>query len=329
MKKRNWIFVSILSSLIVAWLSASLTLMYKVFVDPPQNDRSNPQPGRFYDDDIVECTKETDEAIEKLHENYMPEEVTITTDDGLTLPGYFYINENKTENTFLCVHGYNTNSDFAFGAIVEPILKAGYNCFLVNHRHFSGHEGKFTGFGILEKNELIKWIESVNSYFPNGKIVLYGTSMGAATIMQASDQDLTENVVGFIEDCGFTTCYDEFNYLMKSVTHLPPEPIIGSMGLMAKAFLGLDIKGSDSREALKNTKLPALFIHGGRDNFVPTYMVEECYEACGSEDKKLVIYETARHVHSHFKYPDEYEQEIFSFADRVCGKEKQEEETEK
>ena len=88
---------------------------------------------------------------------------------------------------------------------------------------------------------------------------------------------------------------------------------------MSKALLDLDIKTSDSREALKNTKLPALFIHGGRDNFVPTYMVQECFDACGSEDKKLVIYDEARHTQSHFRYPKEYEKEIFGFADRICG----------
>jgi len=317
MKKSAWLFAAVFSALLLGWLSGVSFLTYKTFVSPPKNDRENPKPNKFYDEDVVEATMETTEAIQRIKEKYTPVEVSITTDDGLTLPGYFYINENKTENTIVCVHGYNTNSDFAFATMIEPIMEHGYNCFLVNHRHFGGNEGKFTGFGILEKDELIKWIECVNSFFPNGKIILYGTSMGAATIMQASDQDLTENVVGFIEDCGFTTCYDEFSYLMKSVVHLPSKPIIDTMSVMTKALLDLDIKASDSREALKNTKLPALFIHGGRDNFVPTYMVEECYEACGSEDKKLIIYDTARHVHSHFKYPDQYEKDFFEFADRI------------
>ncbi len=316
MKKGSWLLVSILTALILTWLSTISIMLYKVFVNPPKSDRSNPQPGRFYDDDIVEATKETDDAIIRIQEKFKPDEVSITTDDGLTLPGFFYINENKTENTFVCVHGYNTNSDFAFAAMVEPILNAGYNCFLVNHRHFGGHEGKFTGFGILEKDELRKWIDCVNEYFPNGKIMLYGTSMGAATIMQASDQELP-NVVGFIEDCGFTTCYDELNYLMGSVVKIPTKPFISSLGVMTKAFLDLDIKASDSREALKNTKLPALFIHGGRDNFVPTEMVQECFDACGSEDKKLIIYDEARHVQSHFKYPEQYEKDIFEFAERI------------
>ncbi len=319
MKKVPWLFASILTAVLLAWVSAISFMMYKVFVNPPKSDRENPQPGRFFDDDLADATKETDDAIIRLRENYNPEEVSITTDDGLTLPGYFYINENKTENTFICVHGYNTNSDFAFAAMVEPILNAGYNCFLVNHRHFGGHEGKFTGFGILEKNELIKWIDCVNSYFPNGKILLYGTSMGAATIMQASDQDLP-NVVGVIEDCGFTTCYDELSYLMRSVVKIPTKPVISSLGVLTKAFLDLDIKASDSREALKNTKYPFLFIHGGRDNFVPTEMVQECYDACGSEDKKLIIYDEARHTQSHFKYPEKYEKDIFEFAERVFNK---------
>ena len=317
MKKYQKVLAAVGGAAALAYTAGVVFLTYKVFIKPPEPERENPQAGRFYDDDISDAAKETNDAIANLEAKYNPEEVYIYTDDGLTLPGYFYINENGSKNTFVCVHGYNTDSDFAFATMVEPILEAGYNCFLVNHRHFGGHEGKFTGFGILEKDELIKWIECVNSYFPDGKIILYGTSMGAATIMQASDKDLTENVVGFIEDCGFTTCYDEFRYLTKSVLHIPTKPIVDGVNVLTKAFLDLDIKTSDSREALKNTKLPALFIHGGRDNFVPTYMVEECYEACGSEDKKLIIYDTARHVHSHFKYKEQYEKEIFDFAERI------------
>ncbi|MBQ7203064.1 MAG: alpha/beta hydrolase [Eubacterium sp.] len=318
MKKVSKIIAMAFGAGAAIWAAGVSFLVYKTFFNPPEPEREQPQANRFYDDDIADAAKITSDAIRNLQEKYEPAEVFITTDDGITLPGFFYINENKTENTFVCVHGYNTDSDFAFAAMVEPILQAGYNCFLVNHRRFGGHEGKFTGFGILEKEELVKWIDCVNSYFPNGKIILYGTSMGAATIMQASDKDLP-NVVGFIEDCGFTTCYDEISFLLKSVLHLPSKPITESMGFVTKALLDLDLKSSDSREALKNTNLPALFIHGGRDNFVPTYMVEECYEACASEDKKLIIYDTARHVHSHFKYPEQYEKDIFEFAKRIFG----------
>ena len=319
MKKLTKIITAMGAVTALAYTTFVTFLTYKTFISPPVPERESPKANKFYDDDIAQAAKETSDAIDALNEKYQPEEVFIYTDDGLTLPGYFYINENGSKNTVVCVHGYNTDSSFAFATMVEPILNNGYNCFLVNHRHFGGHEGRFTGFGILEKDELIKWIELVNSYFPDGKIILYGTSMGAATIMQASDQDLTENVVGFIEDCGFTTCYDEMGYLTKSVLHLPSKPIIEGVNVLTKAFLDLDIKTSDSREALKNTTLPALFIHGGRDNFVPTYMVEECYEACGSEDKKLIIYDTARHVHSHFKYKEQYEKDIFEFTERIFG----------
>ncbi|MBR6392593.1 MAG: hypothetical protein IKS12_04835, partial [Eubacterium sp.] len=110
MKKGSWLFISILTAIIVSWLSAISVMLYKVFIDPPQTDRENPDPGLFFDDDYAEATKATDDAIARLQENYTAEEVSITTDDGLTLPGYFYINEKPTENTFICVHGYNTNS---------------------------------------------------------------------------------------------------------------------------------------------------------------------------------------------------------------------------
>ena len=45
---------------------------------------------------------------------------------------------------------------------------------------------------------------------PKAKIVLHGVSMGAATTMMTTGEDLPENVVLAIEDCGFTSVYDIF-----------------------------------------------------------------------------------------------------------------------
>ena len=148
--------------------------------------------------------------------------------------------------------------------------------------------------------------------------MLYGVSMGAATVMQASNKDLTNNVVGIIEDCGFTTCWEEFKFVINNTAHLPSFPLLNILGLLTKVFLKLDLKKCDSRKSVAETKLPMLFVHGDADVFVPTKMAYECYEACNT-DKQIIIYEGAAHAQSNFRHPEKYENDLLSFADSVTG----------
>ena len=157
-----------------------------------------------------------------------------------------------------------------------------------------------------------------NRYFPDGKIVLYGISMGADTVMQASGLPLPESVVGIVEDCGFTSAYEEFRHMLKSMAHLPGFPLLNILGWQCKRFLKLDIKANDSRKCVAATKLPMLFLHGDADAFVPAAMAKECCAACAG-DKRLVVFEGAAHAQSHFRHPEQYEREFFAFVEHVTS----------
>lgn len=306
----------ILAVLVLLLFLGCLLSLYFIFFSPPEADRENTKPDKLLGgDNLGKVIKECDETTERIKKEYAHETVSVKTDDGLTLFGDFYINKNKTKNTLLCVHGYNSAGYYEFATMVEPILNAGFNCFLVNNRMAYPSEGKHTGFGVLEKDDLKKWVQSVNSYFADGKIVLYGVSMGAATVMQASDSEL-ENVVGIIADCGFTTCYEEFKFVLKTVAHLPAFPILNVLNLLCKIILGFSLKQSDSRKALARTTLPVLFVHGDADVFVPEYMSHECYDACAGE-KEIIIYEGAAHAQSHFTHREKYEKDLMNFC-RKC-----------
>ena len=66
---------------------------------------------------------------------------------------------------------------------------------------------------------------------------------------------------------------------------------------------------------VKNAKVPVLFIHGATDDFVPTTMVFELYEACTSE-KDLLIVDDAEHAESYKKDPASYEAKVKEFMDK-------------
>ncbi|MBR2590500.1 MAG: alpha/beta hydrolase [Clostridia bacterium] len=308
------IILCIMLGVIALLFIIGLIAMYFVFFFSPKFDRENPKPDVLMGNDFPRLVKETDKQTALIKRTYPHESVSVTSDDGLKLYADFYINERASKNTIICVHGYNSCGYHDFSRMVEPILNNAYNCLLIDQRHYGKSEGKFTGFGLLECRDVLKWIELVNERFPGGKIVLYGVSMGAATVMQTSKLN-PPSVVGIVEDCGFTSCKEEFAATLKTTAHLPAFPLIPILSFWSKLFLGLSL-GSDSRESVAATGIPMLFIHGTADTFIPYSMCEECFKACNSE-KQIKLYAGAGHAQSHFTHPAEYERDFFDFVIKV------------
>ena len=307
------ILCMILAAIALLFISG-LIAMFFVFFFSPKFDRANPKPDVLMGEEFPRLIQETDKQTAVIRSKYAYESVSVTSDDALKLYADFYINEHPSDNTIICVHGYNSCGYYDFSRMVEPILQNGYNCLLIDQRHYGKSEGKFTGFGMLECRDVLKWINLVNERFPGGKIVLYGVSMGAATVMQTSKFN-PPSVVGIVEDCGFTSCKEEFAATLKTTAHLPAFPMIPILSFWCKLFLKLDLK-SDSRDCVAATNIPMLFIHGTADTFIPYQMCEECYEACQSE-KQIKLYDGAGHAQSHFIHPAEYERDFFEFVEKV------------
>lgn len=292
-----------------------LLAMCFLFFYSPKFDREDPKPDRLMGADLPRYVKATDREAARIRSVYPHEAVSVLSDDGLRLCGDLYLNRDRTERTVICVHGYNSTGYNDFSLMAAPILEHGCNCLLIDQRRYGKSEGKMTGFGILERKDLLHWIALVNERFPNGKIVLYGVSMGAATVMQACGLNLPETVVGIVEDCGFTSCRDVFAAVLKNTAHLPAFPLLPVLAGMSKLFLKLDIC-LDSRSCVAASKIPMLFLHGGADAFVPVEMCKACYDACGGE-KRMAVYEGAAHAQSHFLRPEAYERDFFAFIENV------------
>lgn len=292
-----------------------LLAVYFLFFFAPKFDRENPRPDRLMGKDLPRYVKATDKETARIKSVYPHEAVSVFSDDGLRLCGDFYLNRARTERTVICVHGYNSCGYNDFSPMVAPILEHGCNCLLIDQRRYGKSEGKMTGFGILERKDLLHWIALVNDRFPNGKIVLYGVSMGAATVMQASGLALPETVAGIVEDCGYTSCRDVFAAVLKNTAHLPAFPVMSIVEITSKLLLKLDIR-LDSRDCVAASKRPMLFLHGGADVFVPVSMCKACFDACGGE-KKMAVYEGAAHAQSHFRCPEAYERDFFAFIQSV------------
>lgn len=222
-------------------------------------------------------------------ENAAGEKVEIKSYDGLILRGKFIFNADS-KKTIILFHGYHSRGVNDFGCVADFYYGLGYNMLIVDQRAHGESEGKYITFGVKERYDCRSWIEYVNSRIgDDGDVFIDGISMGGATVLMACGLELPKNVRGVISDCPFTSPYDIFCHILSRDYHLPPFPLIYTTDLMARLVAGFSFREASTVDAMKNNKLPIIFVHGEADDFVPTYMSHKTYEACRSEKYIMTV----------------------------------------
>ena len=183
---------------------------------------------------------------------------------------------------------------------------------LPDDRAHEPSEGDYIGFGVLDRLDCVDWAKYlVETYGEDIEIILHGVSMGGATVLSASgEEDLPEQVIGIVSDCGFSSGWDVLHFQLKEMAHLPADLILPRVEKLLEKKAGYNLHDITAIEQVKKAKVPILFVQGEKDEMVPAHMAKELYDACGSENKKLLMVEEAGHGESIAFAPDEYHQAI-------------------
>ncbi len=246
--------------------------------------------------------------------NAKKEQVEIIANDGITLRGTKYITNDNTNKWAIIIHGYRSNPKEVL-TTGQHFSEKGYNVLIPSMRACGESDGDYIGMGWLDKEDLKLWTNLIINENEDAEIVLHGTSMGGATVLMASGENLPTNVKCIVADCGYTSVWDIFASEAKARFNLPEFPVLYMFQLVANIRAGYDIKEASSLEQVKNSKTPILFIHGSADDFVPQYMCDELYEAASCEKEKLII-ENAGHGEAKYKEPDTYYNKVFEFTQK-------------
>ncbi|MDY4576197.1 MAG: alpha/beta hydrolase [Intestinibacter sp.] len=258
---------------------------------------------------------ELTEEEEWLEKSSKFKDVFTNSFDGLKLHAHEVVSNKNTNKWAVTVHGYMTDA-FSLSTKALHYYDIGYNILAVDLRGHGKSKGNYIGMGYHDAKDLIEWLKYIVSKDSECEILVHGVSMGAATVMIASSQEeLPKNVKVIIEDCGYSSALEQFKYQLKKLFNVPSFPILNIANLIVKVKAGYYLNEACPIECVKNSKVPMMFVHGDDDTFVPFYMLDELYEACASEKKKLII-EGASHAHAESENPDKYWGEIDSFVNK-------------
>lgn len=215
-------------------------------------------------------------------------EFSIKSFDNLTLYAKYY-EYQKDAPIEIMFHGYRGSGERDLSTGVKRAFLCKRNALIIDQRGSGKSEGHIITFGIKERRDCLLWIDFVIKHFgQNQKIILTGISMGAATVLMASCENLPNNVIGILADCGYTTPKEIINKVIKDL-HLLPFIVYPILKLGAKIFGKFNLEETSALRSVKNSKVPIIFIHGESDDFVPCTMSKELYDNCTSKKELLII----------------------------------------
>lgn len=242
------------------------------------------------------------------------EPVHIQSSDGLTLFGRYYHMEDGAPLQ-IQMHGYRgcAYRDFSGGHALAR--KMGHNVLVVDQRSHGKSQGHVISFGIKEREDCAAWVEYAYRRFGREiPIFLCGVSMGAATVLMASELPLRENVVGIIADCPYSSPKEIIIKVCRDMK-IPGKPAYPFVVLGGLLFGKFKLWVSSAREAVKHSKIPILLIHGEDDRFVPCDMGLDIY-AQNPDRITLETFANAGHGMSYMVDTLRYETVVKSFSQR-------------
>ena len=302
----------ILIILIFAFILGSWYAYRTAFYSPRDHraTESDPLEGAQY-----EAVAEDLSRITGIMRRFPYEEVSIRSADALTLYGRYYHYRDGAPVEIL-FHGYRSHPYRDCGGGHSLSRKMGFNVLVPDQRAHGRSDGSTICFGIKERFDCRRWAEYIADRCGNETpIILSGLSMGAATVLMASDLDLPPQVACIIADSPYSTpaaiiekvCADK---------HYPLILCRPAIRFAAKFFGHFCIGGATAKDAVRKAAVPILLIHGEDDRFVPCSMSLEIAACCASR-VEVATFPEAGHGLSYMADPLRYEKVIYGFLSSI------------
>ena len=244
------------------------------------------------------------------------EEHRLRSFDGTELFGQIGRQDESSHKWAVCVHGYACTGNSMY-KYAKRFYEQGYHFILPDCRGHGRSGGSYMGMGYHDRLDVLRWIDLILGQDKEAEILLFGVSMGAATVMMAAGTRLPQNVRCIVEDCGYTSAKDTFQAVYRrefpKLKFPSYEKLYQWFNTSCERRANFDMDKADPLEQVKNSKVPMMFIHGTADRFVPYNMVYQLYEAANCE-KELMVVEGAGHIKSYEVAKDDYWKQVFDFV---------------
>lgn len=243
----------------------------------------------------------------------------VVAEDGLKRHAFILTHPEATGTTVV-VHGYCDNSARMMRYYYLHYEVLHRNCLVPDLYAHGLSEGKNVRFGWLDRLDVRDiWLPMAHSLWPDQKMVQHGLSMGGATTMMTSGEEIPDSLrlLGFIEDCGYSNTYELMTEKIKTEVGLPAFPFLDAANILCQWRYGWSMKEADSMKQLAKCKRPMLFIHGDTDTYVPFYMLQKNYDAKTQGYKEMWVAPGSEHAQSIHDHWEEYISHVKNYLETI------------
>jgi alpha-beta hydrolase superfamily lysophospholipase len=209
--------------------------------------------------------------------------------------------------------GYATSKDTLL-APASALHDMGYDALLVDFRGSGGSSGSDTTLGVREADDVATSVAYARQTWSDEPIVLYGVSMGAATVLRAVAKDGVQPDALILEspfDRLLTTVGNRFHSM--GLPAFPSAELLVFWGSLQHGFDGFQ---HNPVEYARWVKCPTLFMYGNQDPRVTPEQSIAIYEQLGGP-KELVSFPGAGHTSLIAAAPQEWKAHVGKFLDQI------------
>jgi uncharacterized protein len=240
------------------------------------------------------------------------DQFSMITPSGIKMDAWYH-STDTSKGCVIFLHGVTSNKAYFINE-TSRFIEWGYTCLLVDFRGHGNTEGNATSFGVKETEEVktaFDWARSKG----HKKIILYGSSMGAAIVIKAVGDKVVEPT-GIITDMPFGSLHDHFKSRVRTVG-FPSEPFATLVTFWVGVEHGYNGFGHDVAEYAKNINCPVMIEWGDHDFLVKQQEILSIYKNIPSKKKKLFVYTGADHHTYLYTHPLQWEKNVRAFTDSL------------
>ena len=237
------------------------------------------------------------------------EDVSFDSYDGSRISGWLMPNA-ASDVTVVMAHGlFRSRYEIVERAV--DLWKLGYGVLVYDLRRHGSSTGEFATIGYEERHDVVAAAEFARSRAPNGRIVLFGVSMGAAATLMAAAE--LGNVAAVVADSSFLSL-EHTVYQHVGLTRIPVVPFAPILLWITALRMDFSPEDFDVQAAVRRIQCPVLFIGGSKDIRMPIETVlDPLYEAAPNPLKQRLVIEGASHGQAYDTRPQDYVGAIDAF----------------
>ena len=243
------------------------------------------------------------------------EDVSITTPDRVRLRGWLIRPARANGDGAVLLHGLGDNR-LGMTGYAQLLLAHRYTVLLPDARAHGVSGGPLATYGLLERYDIHRWVEFLSAKIGPGCTYGMGESMGMAQLLQSLDTGTQFCAV--VAESAFASFREIAYDRMGQPFHLGPwvgrtvlRPVVEVAFLRARWKDKLNMQEVSPEDALRQSHVPVLLIHGQVDSNIPIRHSRRIHE----HDPRTVFWEVpgADHCGAIAVAPSEFERRVITW----------------